>query len=227
MALENNKKLMTAARQGKLDGEAGGKFLINEIVKIQGDLDFNEKPYYRSALWEATWKNNDAFVRVLIEKGASVNFADYEGRTPLHEAAYYGHDNLVELLLEKNADIDAADQYGQPPLFRAVEGGRGDIVKLLVDKGAKTNVLDTDDVTVQHLSSFKGNPNMAWWLFYKGAWKNRFCKEQEEADKKAEAGAATKGTGPADGAAAAAEGHRPSVAAGAAPPAEQAGGASA
>jgi len=197
MALESNKKLITAARQGKLDGEAGGKFLVNEIVKIQGDLDFNEKPYYRSALWEATWKNNEAFVRLLVDKGSSVNLADYEGRTPLHEAAYYGHDNLVDLFLEKGANIDALDEYGQSALFRAVEGGREDVVRLLVDKGAKTNLLDHDEVTVQHMSSFSGKPRMAWWLFYKGAWKNRFSKAQDDTKKGTQGGA--QGEQPAEG----------------------------
>merc|ERR1712151_1223334 len=140
----------------------------------------SDKPYYRSALWEATWKNNDAIVKILLENNASVDFADYQGRTPLHEAAYYGHINLVELFLEKGHPINTKDNFGQTALFRAAEAGHDDIVQLLVEKNkdkdgnyAQTNFLDSDGVTAQHMAAFKGMPDMATWLLYKGAYKNR------------------------------------------------------
>lgn len=173
---EQNKKLLTAARQGKLEGETGCKTLVSELIKMACDLDFNEKPFFRPAMWEAAWKNHEPIVKLLVEKGAQVNFQDFEGRTALHEACYYGHQNIVEYLLANKAEIDKEDYNGQTPLFRAVQGGRHDIVSLLVDRGAKTNLLDSDEVTVQHCSAFTGEPQMAWWLFYKGSWKNRYDK---------------------------------------------------
>lgn len=183
---EQNKKLIISARQGKLEGETGCRTLVSELLKMACDLDFNEKPFFRPAMWEAAWKNHEPIVKLLIEKGAQVNFADYEGRTALHEAAYYGHMNIVEYLLEKNAEIDAEDNHGQTPLFRAVQGGRHDVVSMLVDRGAKTNLLDGDEVTVTHVSAFNGEPHMSWWLYYKGAWKNRYEKPAPAVPKPAE-----------------------------------------
>jgi len=134
-----------------------------------------------------------------VEKGATIDFADYQGRTPLHEAAYYGYKNLVEYFLDKGHPIDPLDNFSQTPLFRAADAGRDDIVEILVERKAQTNLLDTDGVTVQHLGAFRGMPDMSQWLLYKGAWKNRFAIEE---------GAAVSGkTGTA--VAPAAEGHPP------------------
>jgi hypothetical protein len=171
---EQSRMIIKLARQGKLDGETGCRLLINEAVKIQLDLDFNEKPFFRSALWEATWRNHEAIAKLLIDKGATVAFADYQGRTPLHEAAYYGHLNLIEYFIEKGHPVNVIDNFGQTPVFRAVEGHRHDVVKALVKHKAATNTLDTHEVTAQHCAAFQGLPAMSDWLLYHGSWKNRF-----------------------------------------------------
>eukprot|EP00928_Gymnodinium_smaydae_P088209 TRINITY_DN72325_c0_g1_i1.p1 TRINITY_DN72325_c0_g1~~TRINITY_DN72325_c0_g1_i1.p1 ORF type:complete len:234 (-),score=68.09 TRINITY_DN72325_c0_g1_i1:180-881(-) len=174
---EQNRLIIKAARQGRLEGDTGVKATVQEALRMQLDLDFKEKPYYRSALWEATWKNHESIVKYLVEKGASVGLGDYQGRTPLHEAAYYGHVNLVEYFIEKGAPIDEPDIFGQTPVFRAADGNRHDVVELLVKRRAHTNVVDCHDVTVQHCAAFQGLPQMSNWLLYHGAWKNRFMND--------------------------------------------------
>merc|ERR1712224_935732 len=72
------------------------------------------------------------------------------------------------------------------PLYRAIQAGRDDIVRILVERGAKTNILDEHDVTCQHMAAFHGHVGMSWWLYYKGAWKNRFAKLKDEETKKVE-----------------------------------------
>jgi len=186
---EDKKDLVKFARKGKMDGDAKGpgfKEKLADLVKagITGPghdygLDWSDKPFYRPALWEATWKNQEAMIRLLLDKGATIDFADYQGRTPLHEAAYYGYQNLVEMFLEKGHPIDPLDNFGHSPLFRAVEAGRDSIVVLLVEKKASLNRLDTDGCTTQHLAGFNGMPDMGQWLLYKGAWKNRFSMEEQ------------------------------------------------
>lgn len=172
------KEIIKLARQGKFDGDTGMKVKVNEAVKMSLDIDYNEKPYFRPALWEATWKNHENVVKFLAEKGASIETPDYEQRTPLHEAAFYGHINLVEFFLNKGAKIDPLDCYNQTPLFRAVEAGRDDVVDLLIKRNAQTNLLDIDDVTIEHCAAFEGMPDMSKWLLYKGAWKNRFAIDE-------------------------------------------------
>lgn len=182
---EQSRLLIVLSRKGKLEGDPGVKGVLQEAVKMALDLDFNEKPYYRSALWEATWKNHETIVKLLVEKGASVDFKDFQERTPLHEAAYYGHVNLVEFYIEKGAGINAVDKFGQTPLFRAVDGGRHDCVELLVKRKAETNLLDAMEVSPQHIAAFQGLPAMSEWLLYKGSWKNRFAIEGNPRDRQA------------------------------------------
>lgn len=172
---------MTMARRGApLEGDDGFRVILSECVKMSIDLDFNEKPFFRSALWEATWKNHEGIVKALADKGASIEFKDYQERTPLHEAAFYGHVGLAEYFLEKGANIDVLDKFGQTPLFRAVDGGRHEVVDLLIRRRAQTNLLDKDEVTPQHCASFQGMPSMSHWLLYNGAWKNRFSIDSKE-----------------------------------------------
>eukprot|EP00435_Cladocopium_sp_Y103_P040136 s381_g10.t2 len=174
---EVSRTMITFARKGRWEGDAGMKQLLSEAVKMHIDLDYNERPFYRSALWEATWRNHEVIVKALVEKGAAIDFKDYQDRTPLHEAAYYGHLNLVEYFVEKGAPINVEDKFGQTPLFRAVDGGRHDVVRYLVEKKAETNRLDNDQCSVQHCAAFQGFPSMSTWLLYKGAWRNRFAIE--------------------------------------------------
>lgn len=178
MSTENNLKLRNAARKNTIDGESGVKHLATEVLKIGGpeDLDYADfKPYYRSALWEAAWKNHLIVARFLLEKGANPNVLDFEKRSPLHEAAYGGHEQMVELLVEKSSDINAQDEYGETPLMRAVSGGRYTVAKLLVEKGADANNVTNEGVTVAHIAAYQGKTGISNWLFYKGAWKNRFA----------------------------------------------------
>jgi len=174
---ETSQLIIKLSRKGKYDGEGGLKGVLQEAMKMQLDLNYNEKPFFRSALWEATWKNHESCCKILVEKGAQVDFKDYQGRTPLHEAAYYGHLSLCEYLLDKGHPIDAMDMFSQTPLFRAVDGGRHEVVEMLIKRKASTNVLDGHDVTAQHTAAFQGFPQMSEWLLYKGAWKNRFAIE--------------------------------------------------
>lgn len=156
--------------------------LLADAAEYKLSLDFCEEPYYRTALWEATWKNHEGIVKLLAGKGANIAAPDYQGRTPLHEAAYYGHANLVDFFIDKGHPMDCVDAFGQTPLFRASEAGRTEVVKLLIERGANANILDNDKVTVQHVSAFKGQLRMAEYLRFKGAFRNR-CAIGEESEK--------------------------------------------
>ena len=51
--------------------------------------------YLRTAIFEATGRNNEAIVRDLINQGAQCDLPDAQGRSALHQAAYFGHMNMV------------------------------------------------------------------------------------------------------------------------------------
>jgi hypothetical protein len=63
-------------------------------------------------LLNAAKKGQTAQVRALLEKGASPESKDKEGRTALMLAAQHGHADIVGLLLSKGAKADARDGEG-------------------------------------------------------------------------------------------------------------------
>jgi ankyrin repeat protein len=70
-------------------------------------------------------------VRLLLEKGASIDKAKDNGATPLLMASQKGHVDTVRLLLEKGASIDKAWNNGTTPLTIARKKGHSEIVHLL------------------------------------------------------------------------------------------------
>jgi len=160
------------------------RMLLEEMIEYKVTLDYCEKPFLRTALWEASWKNHEDVVRVLAAKGANIAAADYQGRTPLHEAAYYGHLSLVEFLIDRGHAVDCVDKFGQTPLFRASEAGRTDVVSLLVQRGANTNLVDADRLTVQHVAGFRGLSSMADYLLFNGAYRNRFSLDDDSGSRR-------------------------------------------
>ncbi|KAK8052649.1 Ankyrin repeat domain-containing protein 50 [Apiospora saccharicola] len=78
--------------------------------------------------------------RLLIERGADVNAADKDRRTPLTWALDRGYVNIARLLIERGADVDVASKDGWTPLTRALNKGYVDIAKLLIEQGADRNV---------------------------------------------------------------------------------------
>jgi hypothetical protein len=178
---DDQRRLIKLARLGKLEGDDGFRVKLAELVKsgfVGDDLDYNEKPYFRSALWEASWKNYETIVKLLVDKKANLQFPDFQKRTPLHEAAFYGHTNLVQYLLDNGHPIDPKDDFGQTPLFRAVDANRTDVIDILVKRKADTNLLDSDSCTIQHLAGFQGLQNNAQWMMYRGSWRNRYSIEE-------------------------------------------------
>ena len=86
--LSQNPQLVRAARMGVLDGDNGCRSLATELLRMGGSLDWSVKPYHHSAIFEASWRNNEACLKVLLEKGGNPNIADHRNSTPLHEAAW-------------------------------------------------------------------------------------------------------------------------------------------
>jgi ankyrin repeat protein/HEAT repeat protein len=80
--------------------------------------------------------------RLLIERGADVHVADWNGFTPLMTAARNGNADVVGLLLDKGARIDERSKTKETALMMAVTGGYTAVAKLLLDRGADAAAVD-------------------------------------------------------------------------------------
>ena len=102
----------------------------------------------RTPLFCAALKGHLYFVKMLIRKGANVNFKDSQNTTVLHSAANSGHMEVCEHLIKNGADIEAKDFMDRTPLHCAVHGDcarENDFqsfktVECLLKYGAKVNV---------------------------------------------------------------------------------------
>ena len=86
-------------------------------------------------------------MRLLLEKGASVNHADNDGVTPLAVACTNDHESTARLLLCKGATVDFARYDGITPLFMACQLGHESMARLLLGKGATVDLARNDGGT--------------------------------------------------------------------------------
>ena len=95
-----------------------------------------------TALGDAAGRGDLSAVKLLLEKGADVNAADYRGYTPLLQAVQYDRDSpdIVKLLLERGANVNAVAE-GQTAVSIAARRGETELTRFLREAtaAARTN----------------------------------------------------------------------------------------
>lgn len=112
------------------DAISAGDFLEAERLVEAGE-DANQ------GLINASAYGQSRIARMLIDRGADVNYANNIKWTPLMSAVASGQKGMVELLIEKGADVNARHDYGGTPLSIAKEKGFADIADYLKRNGAR------------------------------------------------------------------------------------------
>jgi hypothetical protein len=90
---------------------------------------------YDNALHDASSRENEQVVKLLLDKGANVNAQgrDYGSGSALYAAVRRGNEQIVKLLLDKGANVNAIQGISSYHM--------GWLAELLLDKGANTNVV--------------------------------------------------------------------------------------
>ena len=98
--------------------------------------------------------------RLLIERGANVNFQDGTGYTALMNAVEGDHLEMVSLLLDAGADMAAlGGSDAGSALHKAARDQNIEMVRLLLDRSADPNVEDMDGDTASYLQHFFSTQN--------------------------------------------------------------------
>ena len=131
--------------------------LAKLLETSEAAIDLNAKDEYNCAplLWAARNGHID-MLKLLLDKGADVETAGYNGMRALHHVCNSSKEGLVALLLEHDANANAADESGATPLHWAAARGVLNIVVRLSDKGADPNVATKTGVRPIHKACIYG-----------------------------------------------------------------------
>ncbi len=127
-----DESLLNAAGRGDKQG-------VEEAIAAGAHIDCVNRNGV-TALMKAAQHGRADIVRLLIERKATIDIADYEDATALHYAADYPE--IIKILIEAGADVNVAGQYTNTPLIQAARRGNKDIVTLLLQAGAGVNDAD-------------------------------------------------------------------------------------
>ncbi len=87
----------------------------------------------------ASQEGKTKIVKLLLDKGADVNYVNKYGRTSLLLASAFGCTETVKLLIENGADINYVDKHGFNSLLVASWYDRTETVNFLFEKGANVD----------------------------------------------------------------------------------------
>ena len=133
-------------------------------------IDLNAKDEYNCAplLWAARNGHID-MLKLLLDKGADVETAGYNGMRALHHVCNSSKEKCVEILLEADANPNATDDANSTPLHWAAARGVLNIVVRLSDKGADPNVATKTGVRPIHKACMYGQAQIVKKLVEGGA----------------------------------------------------------
>lgn len=162
--IDGTNSLMEAAKENSIKS---AKVLIDKTnIDINAINDENGK----NALIYASEMNpfeedNYRIVKFLIDSGANINSADFNGKTALMYTSIYANYETTRLLLENKADINQRDYSDNTALIFSVKGpikeGSGNImsifggnierekvIRTLIKNGADINAANSDGKTI-------------------------------------------------------------------------------
>ena len=134
------------------------------------DVYIDDKKKKHNLLMDSVLVSNTNFTKLLIDKGADINYADDEGVTVITQAAYMGLQEIVEKLLEKGADVTKANKEGIDPLIASASEGHNECLEMiLATKQVDVNAKDKDGTNALMAAAVRGHLSTVEILISNGA----------------------------------------------------------
>jgi ankyrin repeat protein len=109
--------------------------IVEQLLNCGADINAADHTSGRSALHEASEKGNYDTMKLLLDRGVSMDAPDRWNWTALHRAAFQGDREAVELLLSYGTDINAKTGHGCNALQLACINAQLDTIRLLIERG--------------------------------------------------------------------------------------------
>jgi len=146
--------------------------LIKEALYYVPDLV--RKPCGKQALRSAVVLARYSSVKLLFERGASLNAQGNNGDAPLHITA---NGSMAQLLVNRGADINQKNDAGETPFFTAIKNSRLEVAHVYFKAGANVNENDNNKDTPLHYAVNNLGSEEVKFLLYHGADANQPNKQ--------------------------------------------------
>ncbi|XP_041417883.1 SH3 and multiple ankyrin repeat domains protein 2-like isoform X9 [Xenopus laevis] len=142
--------------------------MIKALRNGGAHLDFRAKDGMTALHKAARAKNQSALV-TLLELGASPDYKDSRGLTPLYHTAMVGGDPYCcELLLHEHATVGCKDENGWQEIHQACRYGHFQHLEHLLFYGAHTGVQNASGNTALHICALYNQDSCARVLLFRG-----------------------------------------------------------
>uniref|UniRef100_A0A8B9RI60 SH3 and multiple ankyrin repeat domains protein 3 n=1 Tax=Astyanax mexicanus TaxID=7994 RepID=A0A8B9RI60_ASTMX len=144
-----------------------------DLIKILrsggAHLDFRTRDGI-TALHKAVQTHNDVALTTLLDLGASPDYKDSRGLTPLYHSAMVGGDPYCcELLLYDHAQLGYSDENGWQEIHQACRHGNVQHLEHLLFYGAEMSAQNASGNTALHLCALYNQDSCARVLLFRGA----------------------------------------------------------
>jgi len=133
----------------------GDKDIVNAFLDAGMAINAPRSSDGWSALTAASFYKKPEIVQLLLEKHASVNIQDLNGKSPLMYAAAMGTEEIVTMLLEAGANPNIQDKNGRTALMEAYSKQEAKIAEILKNAGASTTPPPTPKLEESTISPIK------------------------------------------------------------------------
>ncbi|MEO8275112.1 MAG: ankyrin repeat domain-containing protein [Thermoanaerobaculia bacterium] len=140
--------------------------LLDGGTSADSPIDYGDNS--ESPLMKAARSGTVDIARLLIERGANVNWKDKESATVLESAVSSGDAGMVKLLLDAKANPNVVNHYKQSALSNAAAAGNLEITEMLLKAKAKPE-LEGLVLTPMMFAAFAGNEDLIRLLVRNGA----------------------------------------------------------
>lgn len=108
-------------------------------------------------------------VKVLLDNGADLESANFDGKRALHEAAQYDSLGCVQYLLSYGAQVDSLKRADWTPLMLACTKSNVRIIQALLDRGADQTLKNKDGWNCFHIATREGHEDIVDFLHSKNS----------------------------------------------------------